>query len=60
MTLLLIVIGWLMVGCAVAWLIGNASDLGALSKSTFPEDIDAGAVAIEAPSLRFKSAEQNR
>lgn len=28
MTLLLIVIGWLVVGGTIAWLIGNASDLG--------------------------------
>ena len=60
MTLLLIVIGWLMVGCAIAWFIGNASDLGGLSKSTFQDHIDAGHVAIKAHSLRLKTAEQNR
>ena len=55
MTLLLIVIGWLMVGCAIAWFIGNASDLGGLSKSAFPDNIDAGAVAIEAPTPRLNT-----
>ena len=55
MTLLLTVIGWLMIGCVIAWLIGNASDLGGLSKNTFPDDTDAGAVAVEAPTRKTQN-----
>jgi hypothetical protein len=40
MTLLLIVIGWLLVTCTIAWLIGSASDLGGPRESTFRDDID--------------------
>lgn len=55
MTLLLtVVIGWLMVGCAIAWFIGNASDLGGLSKSTFRDDVDGGAVATNTPTLKTR------
>ena len=38
MTLLLIVIAWLTAGWTVAWLIGNASDLGVPGKSRMVSD----------------------
>lgn len=39
-SLLLLAFAWLLTGCAIAWVIGRASDLGATSENVIKHSVD--------------------
>ncbi len=46
MTFIWVLIGWLAVGSAIAWIIGHASDLGSVPEYTIPNNLGADATAM--------------